>query len=227
MLGKFQWFLGSLRKFARAVLEKLNLMPGPKRYKHLFRTVDRCKARHIMEIGTWNGNHAVAMIKVAKKYWLPGEIEYYGFDLFEDADEKTIEVEISKKPSLYNEVKEKLEKTGAKINLYKGNTLNTLPETVKDLPKMDFIFIDGGHSIETVQNDWNYSKQLIHDKTMVIFDDYWNMEDSGCNKIVDSIDRREFLVEILQPTDKFKKKWGTLYINFVKVIKRTKNGEGL
>ena len=222
-----EWFLRSLRNLARAVLEKLDLMPRARRYRHLFHCINECRARRIMEIGTWNGNHAVAMIEVAKKHWLPGEIEYYGFDLFEDMDEETMEVEIAKKPPSYNEVKEKLEKTGAKIRLYKGNTLNTLPEAVKNLPKMDFVFIDGGHSMETVQNDWAYSKQLMHDKTVVIFDDYWNRGNSGCNKIVDSIDRKEFVVETLQPTDKFKKEWGILRINFVKVVKRTQNSERL
>jgi len=69
---------------------------------------------------------------------------------------------------------------------------------------MDIIFIDGGHSIKTIQNDWNYSKKIIHDKTVVIFDDYWNIESAGCNRVIDSIDRSEFSVEILQPTDKFK-----------------------
>lgn len=180
-----------------------------------------------MEIGTWNGNHAAKMIEKAKKYWLPEEIEYYGFDLFEDIDEEMIKAEVSKKPPSMNTVKEKLEKTGAKIILYKGNTLNILPEAIKNIPKMDFIFIDGGHSIKTIQNDWNYSKKLMHDKTVLIFDDYWNMEGSGCNRVVDSIDRSEFSVEILQPTDKFKKNWGILRINFVEVMKRTKNKEKL
>jgi len=88
---------------------------------------------------------------------------------------------------------------------------------------MDFIFIDGGHSIETIQNNWKYSKQLIHDYTVVVFDDFYrDIENLGCKKILDSIDRNEFLVEILQPTDKFKKNQGVLCVNFVKVTKKLK-----
>lgn len=175
-----------------------------------------------MEIGVWNGNHGIRMIEKAKKYWLPEEIEYYGFDLFEDIDKEMIKAEVSKKPPSMNTVKEKLEKTGAKIMLFKGNTLNTLPEAVKNLPKMDFIFIDGGHSIRTVRNDWKHSMQLMHGKTILIFDDYYNREDIGCKKIIESINKKEFLMEILQPTDKFKKEWGILHINFIKVIKKQK-----
>jgi len=62
--------------------------------------------------------------------------------------------------------------------------------------------------------------QLMHDKTVLIFDDYYNREDTGCKKIIESINKKEFSVEILQPTDEFKKEWGVLKINFIKVIKK-------
>ena len=67
----------------------------------------------------------------------------------------------------------------------------------------------------------------MHDKTVVIFDDCWNMEGSGCNRIICSMGRSEFLVEILQSTDKFKKDWDILHINFIEVMKRTKTKEKL
>lgn len=221
----FQWFLRRLWKLVRDVLRKLHLVPTARRYEHLVKIVDKYKCRRIMEIGTWNGNHALRMLETAKKHWHPKQIEYYGFDLFEDIEDKQIEEEFSKKPPPYNKMKEKLEQTGTKIKLYKGDTMNTLPNVISDLPKMDFIFIDGGHSLKTVENDWNYSKELMHDKTFVIFDDYWDRDDAGCRRIVNSLDKKEFLVEILKPTDKFKKDWGTLRINFVKVMKRTRNKE--
>jgi len=78
---------------------------GSQRYKYLFEIIEDIKCKRIMEIGTWDGEHALQMIESAKKNFPIKEIEYYGFDLFEDADEKTIDVEISKKPSLYNEIK--------------------------------------------------------------------------------------------------------------------------
>lgn len=201
-------------------LKKLLFTQEPKRYKNLFYYINKYRCRRMMEIGTWNGNHAVKMIETAKKHWLSREIEYYGFDLFEDINEETIKAEMSRKPPSMDEVKKKLEETGVKIRLYKGNTLNTLSETANKLPKMDFIFIDGGHSIKTIQDDWEYSRRLIHNQTVVIFDDYWNRDDMGCRKIIDALNRQKFSIEILQPTDKFKKEWGILHINFVKVMKR-------
>jgi len=90
-----------------------------KRYKYLYYIIKKYKCRRIMEIGVWNGNHAIKMIEKAKKYWEAKDIEYYGFDLFEDLSEKMLKEEISKQPPFMNEVKKKLEKTGARIQLYK------------------------------------------------------------------------------------------------------------
>ena len=171
-----------------------------------------------MEIGTWNGDRAEQMIEAAKKFWPASEITYYGFDLFEEMTEETLEKEFSKLPPSLEEIREKLEKTGARINLFRGNTPEVLPKAVHSLPKMDFIFIDGGHSIETITNDWSYAGQLMHKNSIVIFDDYYfDKNDIGAKAVVEKIDRNKFDVKILPIRDQFKKEWGILSINFVKV----------
>lgn len=194
----------------------------PRRYKYLFETIRKNKCRKIMEIGTWNGEHALRMIEEAKKNFPPGEIQYYGFDLFELLDDKMASKEFStsKIPPSLEIVREKLAKTNAEIHLYKGDTRNTLPKVVNELPKVDFVFIDGGHSIEAIQNDWKYVQKFMDEKTIVIFDDYWNRDDAGCKKVVEGIDKTKFEVRILPIQDKFKKEWGILKINFVQVKKR-------
>ncbi len=198
-------------------------IPGkgmPRRYKYLCKTVKENKARKIMEIGTWTGIHALEMIEEAKKNFKPEEIEYYGFDLFEMLDENTSTKEFSIPPPSFKEVEEKLKKTGVHINLYKGYTKDTLAEQVGKLPKMDFIYIDGGHSVETIENDWRYAEMFMGKNTVVIFDDYWNKDDAGCKKIIESIDSNKFDVEILPVQDKFKKDWGILTINFAKITRK-------
>jgi len=32
---------------------------------------------------------------------------------------------------------------------------------INDLPKMDLVFIYGGHSIETIENDWRYTQKIM------------------------------------------------------------------
>jgi len=206
------------------ILKKLyGKIPGkglPRRYKYLLQGVGEAKARKIMEIGTYTGRHAETMIEEAKKYHPANEVEYYGFDLFEMLDKDTSAKEIAIQPSPLEAVRNKLEKTGARLSLYQGYTKDTLPKVIDALPEMDFIYIDGGHSLETIDNDWKYSQRVMGQDTIVIFDDYWNRDDSGCKKLVSQMDRNKFNVEILPIQDRFKKDWGVLEINFVKVTRK-------
>ena len=200
------------------IIKKIN---KPRRYKNLNQTIDQLKPKNIMEIGVWNGNRSLQMITAAQKYHSPEKINYYGFDLFEDLTLEKFKEEVSKMPPLKQEVEDKLRMTKSNINLFKGDTIQSLPENIAKLPKMDFIFIDGGHSLKTITNDWYCVQQLMHNETVVIFDDYWNRNDAGAKPIIEGIDKERFGVEILKPQDKFKKEWGILKINFVKVKRKT------
>ncbi|MHA1250815.1 MAG: class I SAM-dependent methyltransferase, partial [Candidatus Helarchaeota archaeon] len=175
---------------------------------------------------TWNGVHAYQMINIAKIFHSNNDIYYYGFDLFEDFTNEDMEKEFSKRPPSLEIVKRRLEKTGVNIKLFKGYTQQTLPKFIKNYKNkinLDIIFIDGGHSIETIRSDWNYVKNLMNPKTIVIFDDYYrNKEDFiinklGCNQIINSLDPSIYKIEFLKPEDQFKKEWGTLNINMVKI----------
>src|SRR3989338_4988347 len=105
---------------------------APKRYQHLNGTVRELKARKILEIGVWNGKRALEMIQEAQKYH--NDVEYFGFDLFEDLTSEGYNTEVSKHPPTESEVQTLLTRSGARINLFKGNTLESLPEAVQSLP---------------------------------------------------------------------------------------------
>ena len=194
----------------------------PKRYRQLYSLIGEIKAKNIMEIGTWRGKRAKSMILEAQKCFPREEVSYYGFDLFETLSPEVMNKELSKQPPLMETVRNELAKTGARIMLYKGDTKKVLAEAMPYLPKMDFIFIDGGHSLGTIQNDWNYASRLMHDGTVVIFDDYWpERQDGGAKPIVDAIDRAVYEVKILPEYDVFVKPgYGRLVIKFALVRKR-------
>ena len=136
-----------------------------------------------MEIGVLNGENAIAMIKVATQNFPPEKVEYYGFDLFDG--------------SRFHQVAEDLEKTGCRFRLFKGDTVDTLPEAAKTLPKMDLIFIDGGKSYTEAKSDWENSKALMHDGTAVFVHNYGF---PGVKRMVDSISRDEYQVKIIRPS---------------------------
>ena len=143
------------------------------------------KCRRIMEIGVADGENAGNMVKTAMRNFSPEEVEYFGFDLFEgDGD------------SRMQQVRRKLKKTGCKFELFKGDSVKTLSEVVKALPKMDLVFIDGGHSYVTVKSDWENSKSLMHDETAVFFHNY---DFLGPKRVVDDISQEKYQIKILHP----------------------------
>ena len=194
----------------------------PKRYRNLLRAVYEGRCQRILEIGTYDGRHAAQMIETANIFYPRHEIEYYGFDLFDALTEEELVKEASKKPPTYEVVKQKLEKIGAKIRLHLGYSHDTLPSFVAENQPIDLIFIDGGHSIQTISSDWENVKKIMRKNTVVIFDDYYSNQEPevkgiGCQTIIDALDRNAYQVEMLKPQDCFEKAWGTLRVNMVKV----------
>ncbi len=194
----------------------------PYRYDQIFDEVKRKKPKNIMEIGVWSGERARKMIKLASRFNSLQDINYFGLDLFETMDTVKYTQEVSKQPPKMEEIEKKLSLTGASIHLIKGDTTETLPLNVDKLPAMDIVFIDGGHSLETIANDWLYVSKLMHEKTVVIFDDYWkDRNDAGAKVTVDNIDRDIFSVELLPVVDNFiNPSFGYLSIQLAKVTRR-------
>lgn len=148
------------------------------RYIQLLDFVRDLEPKAILEIGTWNGVRAQQMLNLAPN------ATYYGFDLFEDATRETDVSEMNIKPHYrMEEVENRL--TGYKVFLYKGNTRETL---AKFNEPVDFVWIDGGHSVETIKSDWENVKRVIVPGASVFFDDYYtgpiDTTKFGCNTIV-------------------------------------------
>ena len=121
-----------------------------------------------------------------------------------------MDTEVSKWPPSKSEVEVLLNSTGVTVNLIQGNTHETLPKFVEDNKdlKIDFVFIDGGHSFETVESDWNNIQNIIDENSVVIFDDYWYPPNGaeptfGCNRVIDALDRDKWEVVELPISDTF------------------------
>jgi predicted O-methyltransferase YrrM len=142
-----------------------------------------------MEIGVADGESARTMVMVAVRNFSSDEVEYYGFDLFGSDNDGRMEL-----------VRRKLRETGCRFKLFKGDSMETLPREVRTLPKMDVIFIDGGHSYATVKSDWENSRSLMHDGTAVFFHNY---DFTGVSRVVDDISREEYLVKVIHPSSDY------------------------
>ena len=151
------------------------------RYLQLIQAVRKKQPSSILEIGTWNGQRALEMLQEAPC------AKYYGFDLFENADATTDAEEFNVKRHHRLEEVTRLLK-GFDAQLWKGNTRQTLPLFEE---KVDFVWIDGGHSLETIRSDWENVKRVLEPDAWVFFDDYYtgpiDTDKMGCNKIVQEL----------------------------------------
>lgn len=178
------------------------------RYQLVLDIADTVKPRVIAEIGTYQGTTALGLIEVAKRYH--GRPIYWGFDAFGEVP--AYELPYKDFPN-YDLVSAKLKETGAEIHLVRGNTRESLKNV--NISGLDFVFLDGGHSLETIKNDWDWVESQLNDNTVVIFDDYYVNDDTkGCKNLIESL--VGYNIEVLEP--------GVLYpqymVHFVKLWKK-------
>jgi hypothetical protein len=185
------------------------------RYNNLVVENDRVKPRRIVEVGTCKGERAEMMIRAALRHRV--DVEYIGFDLFEAPPEA--EFSARTQPWAVEQVRERLAGLGAAVTLYKGFSAETLP--LAGLRDIDLAFIDGGHSDETVRGDFEAVLPAMCACAPIMLDDYWNYPGGGgCKALVDGLDRESFAVTMLEPVDVFRKPYGELRTQMVKVVAR-------
>jgi predicted O-methyltransferase YrrM len=173
----------------------------PVRYDVIPEIVREINAKVILEIGVYRGIRAAKMIQAALETL--GKVSYYGFDLFEDFTDEVAEYEASPKPPTMREVYHRIKGIGVDVQLFKGRSQDTLPLLKSVSP--DFVYIDGGHSFESVRADWENTKKIIHDDTVVVFDDYLehsNWLKWGCNRTIDNLGP-DYEYELLEPHDRY------------------------
>lgn len=152
-----------------------------KRYKQLADVVRFCQPKTIIEIGAHRGERAEMLCREALKY--REKVHYTGYDLFEDATAETNAAELNgKAPATEEALRERLSAIeGVTFELVKGNTRQTLHGTEVFA---DLVFIDGGHSVETIRGDY----EAVKGSNVIVFDDYYtggvDTAKYGCNSVI-------------------------------------------
>ena len=87
-MSKIFFFILTIFRILKYFLSK------KKRYSNLLINILIERPKSILEVGVYNGNRALEMIQAARVFY--DEINYYGFDLFEDFKKKILKEEHSK-----------------------------------------------------------------------------------------------------------------------------------
>lgn len=194
-------------------------------YRPIFDWLRTHECRNIIEIGTHNGNNAVMMIKEAARIVPVEGIHYWGFDLFEDLTKEAHDREFSyPSPGRVQDIEANIRaQVGATITLTKGDTRETLKDAQG--PLMDLIYIDGGHSIETIRSDWANVQKFVDSHTVIFLDDYFpDKDDLGCKFLLKEMSG--YKVEVLPTIDTYQHK-EPLRIQLVKATKGISDEEWL
>lgn len=188
---------------------------GPKRYRQLADlirhytkdtkpTVDGKKTFCMAETGTWNGGRAIEMALAA--FETVDYVVYNGYDLFEEATAELDAAELNSKPhntleavearlNKFAELMKEREDKSFKFSLNKGDTKHTL---FQDPCELDFAYIDGGHSDETVEHDY----EMLKATPVIVFDDYFSKDENdkmhedflGTNNLFEKFEGRKTIL---------------------------------
>ena len=169
----------------------------------LLNQIELYKPKNFLEVGVFQG---VTSRNICEKLNIihGGHFSFYGIDIFEDSsssvDNKEMTVKHNKisnpfKHLLFNIILKKdlfsinsiykfLNKFKDKVFLYKGFSNTELLKI--DLSSIDMIFLDGGHSYETVSSDLSIILKKIKKGKIIICDDYDQIT-YGVKKAVDEL----------------------------------------
>jgi len=170
------------------------------------------KPRNFLEVGVFHGvtarNVCELLHSIHKK-----DFKYIGLDLFSENEENLGEIIpstkfnnplkkiyfeyiLKKDPYSIEAVSELLKKFKNNVQLVKGNSNNFLKKI--DMAKIDYVFLDGGHTYETVKNDLKYSAPVLENNGTILCDDYNLSYAPGVKKAIDEfIKYNKFKSELL------------------------------
>ena len=160
------------------------------RYGHLLDIFVRHDPSSMIEIGVWRGDRTVQFLERGRRLR-----RYVGFDIFEDISAEMYQKESmgqcvpQTKQGILQRIGPIAERKNCDVKIVAGRTEDTLSPFARDNKgAFEFIYIDGGHSIETIGNDWNCAKELISPKGLIVFDDYYLNDDTrGAKRLIDGL----------------------------------------
>ena len=170
------------------------------------------KPKKFLEIGIFQGVTARNICELLYKIH-NDNFKYIGVDKF-DLDEKTnneiipnnnfknplkqfyYQYIVKENPYSLKSVKNLLKKFDKNINIIKGDSKVVLPKI--DLSDVNYVFLDGGHSYDTVINDLINCKIVVENNGVILCDDYDLSYAPGVKKAIEEfVDREKYNIRIL------------------------------
>ena len=189
------------------------------RYEILYRHLRRHPARNILEIGVYRGIRSREFVRASLTKLPPAEVHFYGIDLFEQysvTQRGAIEDEFAelKPPLSQAEIHRLLADLlpSENIHLYAGRSGEVFANQGSELPPMDFVFIDGGHSLATIREDFEHCARLLARGGSIFIDDVWLSRAAGGRRLFQSLSPRQWEKRLYPIPDFFKDTVGFIWL---------------
>lgn len=185
LYGKLLYHLAKYRLMKSFVVSQLGVLQGGLVISTLVRLY---RPESFLEIGVGKGDTLRRFLFESQSLG-SSIIQYFGFDTFDEgppADEGELLQHRIKRAQQGNKfwnmhhspmeaihaIAEEYDRVRCHIKLFKGNTKQSLPANISQISAVDFVYIDGGHSYETVKSDYLNVKPVLKTGTAVVFDDF-------------------------------------------------------
>ena len=180
--------------------------------KFFLNEIEKKKPKTFLEVGVFHGVTARNVCELLHKIH-KNDFKYIGLDLFGENGEnlnetipntkfsnpfKSFYFKYIKKIDPYSieAVNDLLKKFKDNVHLIKGNSNELLKKI--DVSKVDYVFLDGGHSYDTVINDLINCKVVVENNGVILCDDYDLSYAPGVKKAIDEfVDREQYDIKIL------------------------------
>ena len=180
--------------------------------KSFLNEIEKKKPKTFLEVGVFHGVTARNVCELLYKIH-KNDFKYIGLDLFGESGEnlneaipntkfsnpfKSFYFKYIKKIDPYSieAVNDLLKKFKDNVHLIKGNSNELLKKI--EVSKVDYVFLDGGHSYDTVINDLINCKVVVENNGVILCDDYDLSYAPGVKKAIDEfVDREQYDIKIL------------------------------
>ena len=180
--------------------------------KSFLNEIEKKKPKTFLEVGVFHGVTARNVCELLYKIH-KNDFKYIGLDLFGESGENLSEAIPNTKfsnpfksfyfkyikkidPYSIEAVNDLLKKFKDNVHLIKGNSNELLKKI--DVSKVDYVFLDGGHSYDTVINDLINCKVVVENNGVILCDDYDLSYAPGVKKAIDEfVAKEQYDIKIL------------------------------
>lgn len=126
----------------------------------LYRALDKCPVRKILELGVGDGLRAQRLLAIALRNAPDAQLCYTGVDLFEDRPVGADRIALK-------QVYQQLRQQRVKVQLVPGDPLTALARISNDISGVDLVVVAGDQDPDSMAQAWMFLPRMIHAGTRV------------------------------------------------------------